>query len=87
MKIPTLGAPNIWAFIVDLGLHLGASFQRGGDVSGDRLSTGPLLAFLSCPVYPSLGGIPRSHEQVGCLEALAVAGSAIRRCRFVGEGF
>ena len=85
MKIPTLGAPNIWAFIADLGLCLGASFHHDG--SSGRLSTGPLLAFLTCLVYPSLGRLPRSHEQVGCLEGLTIAGSAIRRYRSAGEGF
>ena len=34
----------MWAFIAELGLCLGVSFQRGGDVSGGRLSTGSLLA-------------------------------------------
>ena len=31
--------------------------------------------------------IPRSHEQVGCLEGQTVAGSAIWRYRSAGEGF
>ena len=34
----------MWAFIAELGLCLGVSFQRGGYMSDDRLSIGSLLA-------------------------------------------